>query len=59
MGQEWIEKWTTYMKGLNELFVKITLVFFEDVLRQEKYVTIHRRNIQSLAVELFKVKQYL
>ena len=47
------------MKGLYELFVKITLVLFEDVLRQEKYVTIHRRNIQSLAVELFKVKQYL
>ena len=47
------------MKGLYELFVKITLVLFEDVLRQEKYVTIHRRNILSLAVELFKVKQYL
>ena len=47
------------MKGLYELFVKITLVFFEGVLRQEKYVTIRRRNILSLAVELFKVMKYL
>ena len=32
---------------------------FEDLLKRDKSVTIHHRNIQSLAIELFKVKQNL
>ena len=32
---------------------------FEDLLKRDKSVTIHHRNIQSLATELFKVKQNL
>ena len=32
---------------------------FEDLLKRYKSATIHHRNIQSLAIELFKVKQNL
>ena len=32
---------------------------FEDLLNRDKSATIHHRNIQSLAIELFKVKQNL
>ena len=32
---------------------------FEDLLKRHKSVTVHHRNIQSLAIELFKVKQNL
>ena len=32
---------------------------FEDLLQRDKSVTIRHRNIQSLAIELFKVKQNL
>ena len=32
---------------------------FEHFLKRDKSVTIHHRNIQSLAIELFKVKQNL
>ena len=32
---------------------------FEDVLKRDKSVTFYHRNIQSLAIELFKVKQNL
>ena len=32
---------------------------FEDLLKRDNLITIHHRNIQSLAVELFKVKQSL
>ena len=32
---------------------------FEDLLKRDKSVTIHHRNIQSMAMELFKVKKNL
>ena len=32
---------------------------FENLLKRDKSVTIHHRNIQSMAIELFKVKQNL
>ena len=32
---------------------------FENLLKRDNSVTIHHRNIQSLAIELFKVKQNL
>ena len=47
------------MKGLDELFIKIIQVLFEDLLKRDNSVTIHHRIIQSLAIELFKVKQNL
>ena len=33
--------------------------FFEDSFKRDNSVTIHHRNIQSLAIELFQVKQNL
>ena len=30
--------------------------FFEDLLNKDKSVTIHQRNLQQLAIEIFKVK---
>ena len=47
------------MKGLDELFIKIIQVLFEDLLKRDNSVTIHHRIIQSLAIKLFKVKQNL
>ena len=32
---------------------------FKDLLRKDKLFTVHHRNIQSLAIELFKVKENL
>ena len=32
---------------------------FEDLLKRDKSITIYHKNIQSLAIELFKVKQNL
>ena len=34
-------------------------IYFEDLLKRDDSVTIHHKNIQSLAIELFKVKQNL
>ena len=38
-----------------ELSIK-TISSFEDLLKRDKSFTIYQRNIQSLAIELFKVK---
>ena len=35
------------------------IIAFEDLLKREEFVTIHHRNMQSQAIELFKVKQNL
>ena len=34
-------------------------ISFEDLLKRDNFITIHHRNIQSQAIELFKVKQNL
>ena len=51
-------------KKINNLYERaLRIIFeeynshFEDLLKRNKSVTIHHRNIQSLAEELFKVKQ--
>ena len=45
---------------LHELSLRIVykdkISSFEDLLKRDKSFTIHQRNIQSLAIELFKVK---
>ena len=43
----------------HELFINIILILSEDLLKRDTSVTIHHRNLQSLAIELFKVKQNL
>ena len=47
------------MKRPYELFINIILILSEDLLKRDTSVTIHHRNLQSLAIELFKVKQNL
>ena len=47
------------MKGPYELVIKIILVLLNTDLNRDKFVTIHQMNIQSLAIEQFKVKQNL
>ena len=47
------------MKGPYKLFINIILILSEDLLKRDTSVTIHHRNLQSLAIELFKVKQNL
>ena len=42
-----------------QIFYKDYISSFEDLLKRDKSVTIHHRNIQSLAKELFKVMQNL
>ena len=53
----------TNINDLHERALKIVykdyVSSFEDLLKKEKSVTIHHRNIQSLAIELFKIKQNL
>ena len=45
---------------LNERSLRIVyadnISSFEDLLKKDRSFTIHQRNIQSLAIELFKVK---
>ena len=47
------------MKRPYELFINIILILSDDLLKRDTSVTIHHRNLQSLAIELFKVKQNL
>ena len=42
-----------------EIVYKDNISSFEDLLKRDKEFTIHQRNIQSLALELFKVKRNL
>ena len=42
-----------------QIVYKDDISSFEDLFKRDKSVTIHHRNIQSLAIELFKVKQNL
>ena len=44
-----------YARSLR-IFYKGNISSFEDLLKRDKSFTIHQRNIQSLAVELFKIK---
>ena len=53
------KKLTTCTKGPLRIVYKDYNSSFEDLLKRDKSVTIHHRNIQSLAIELFKVKQNL
>ena len=56
----------TVNKNINHLYERaLHIVYkdyissFEDLLKRDKYVTIYYRNIQSLAIELLKVKRNL
>ena len=40
-------------------FIKITIAFLKNYLRKDNSFTVDHRNIQSLAIELFKVKANL
>ena len=50
-------------KNLHEKALRIVyegyISYLEDLLKRDKYVAIYHRNIQSLDIELFKVKQNL
>ena len=49
------KKYITYMKVLYKLCANIILV----ILNTYTFFTVHQRNIQSMAIELLKVKQNL
>ena len=62
--------WMFHSRGLNneiyslhERALRITfcnrLSSFQDLLKKENSVSIHHRNIQALATEMFKVKNYI
>ena len=59
--------WMLYSRGVNKknnhlleqslrIVYKDNISSFEDLLKKDRSFTIHQRNIQSLAIELFKVK---
>ena len=41
---------------LLQIVYKDIISYFEDLLKKDRSCTIHQRNIQSLAIELFKVQ---
>ena len=62
--------WMFHSRGVNNkvnhlherslrIVYKDNISSFEDLLKRDKLFTIHQRNIQSLAIELFKVKESL
>ena len=42
-----------------QVVYKDNISFFEDLLEKDKSFTIHQENIQSLAIELFKIEEIL
>ena len=59
--------WMFHSRGVNnkinqlherslQIVYKDNISSFEDLLKKDRLLTIHQRNIQSLAIELFKVK---
>ena len=59
--------WMFHSRGVNNkinhlherslrIVYKDNISSFEDLLKKDRSFTIHQRNIQSLAIELFKVK---
>ena len=62
--------WMFHSRGVNnkinhlhqrllQIVCKDSIISFEDLFKRDKFFTIHQRNIQSLAIELFKVKRNL
>ena len=47
------------MKELCVLYKKVNVLSFEELLELDKSLKIHHRNIQLLAIELFKIKNNL
>ena len=43
-------------KGSLRIAYKDKISLFKDLFKRDKSFTIHQKNIQSLAIELFKVK---
>ena len=47
------------MKEPCELYIEIVLHFLQNFLKKDKSVTIHQKNLQVLATEIFKTKNGL
>ena len=47
---------TIHEKALKLLYCNDRQLFFENLLQKDKTVSIHQRNLQALALEVFKVK---